>query len=179
MSLASDQATAEEAAGEFAWIPDQLHRSRSRLASLMARHQIESYSDFLQRSVDEPEWFWQAVDRDLDLQWIHPYSKVLDASQGAEWPHWFVGGSFNFVQNCVDRHALGTRANELALIWVGDDGDECWLTYRELYEDVNRFAAGLLELGVQKGDRVGLFMPMIPETAIALFACGKIGAIAI
>jgi len=145
----------------------------------MGEHGIDSYADFYRRSVEDPQWFWAAVDHDLDLQWTRPYSRVLDTADGIQWPHWFVDGRINYVQNCVDRHALGGLGDEMALIWVGEDEDERWLTYRELYERVNRFAAGLLELGVDKGDRIGLFMPMIPETAIALLACGKIGAVAV
>jgi len=167
------------AGGGFAWRPTERHIERSRLLKLMARHGVGSYHEFYRRSVEYPEWFWAAVVDDLELVWLNPYSRVLDLRDGVEWPHWFVDGRFNYVQNCVDRHALGKLSGETALIWVGENGDERWLTYRELYERVNCFAAGLKELGVGVGDRVGLFMPMIPETAIALFACGKIGAIAI
>jgi acetyl-CoA synthetase len=146
---------------------------------MMVRHGIDSYPEFYRKSVEDPEWFWAGVADDLELKWTRPYSRVLDVSEGAAWPRWFVDGRFNYVQNCVDRHALGENANSTAIIWVGEDGDERWLTYRQLYERVNRFAASLRELGVGKGDRVGVFMPMLVETAIALFACGKIGAIAI
>lgn len=166
-------------AREEAWRPTDLHLGRSRLLKLMAAHGIDSYAEFYRRSVDDPEWFWEAVERHLDLRWSRPYSKVFDTSRGVEWPRWFVDGHFNYVLNCVDRHALDEPAEDLAIIWVGEDGDERWLTYWELYQCVNRFASGLLELGVEKGDRIGLFMPMIPETAIALFACGKIGAVAV
>jgi acetyl-CoA synthetase len=161
------------------WRPTDSHLSRSRLMKMMASHGIESYPDFYRRSVESPEWFWAAVCEDLDLKWQQPFSRVLDLTDGPQWPHWFVDGHFNYVQNCVDRWALAEGSAEVALIWVSEDGDERWLTYREVYERVNRFAAGLRELGVGKGDRVGLFMPMLLETAIALFACGKIGAIAI
>jgi acetyl-CoA synthetase len=145
----------------------------------MDHHGLASYASLLKRSIDDPVWFWSAVDRDLDLEWIRPYDAVLDLSGGPQWPRWFAGGNFNWVQNGLDRHATGARSSERAIIWVGDDGDERWLTYYELYEHVNRFALGLRELGVTKGDRVGLFLPMIPETVVALMACGKIGAVAI
>lgn len=164
---------------EVVWRPGRRHLERSRLLRLMRQHGIEDYSDFYRRSIDDPRWFWQAVDDDLDLQWIESYGQVLDLSDGVQWPHWYAGGRFNYVQNCVDRHALSDLATSHALIWISDDGDERWLTYRDLYERVNRFAIGLREIGVEKGDRVAIFMPMLPETAIALFACGKIGAIAI
>lgn len=167
------------AEAQIIWRPNDRHVKRSRLIKLMARHRIDSYEEFYKRSIDDPEWFWSAVADDFDLQWIRPYDRVLDLSDGPEWPHWYVGGRFNYVQNCVDRHALGEQANQPAIIWVGENGDERLLTYRDLYERVNRFALGLLELGVGRGDRIAIFMPMIPETAVALFACGKIGAVAI
>ncbi len=164
---------------EVVWRPGQRHLSRSRLLSMMADHGIATYPEFYARSVQDPEWFWSAVDRDLGLVWRKPYDRVLDLSDGVEWPHWFVNGRMNYVDSCVDRHASGPLATQDAIVWIGEEGDERRLTYRQLNEQVNRLAGGLRALGVAKGDRVALFLPMVPETAIALFACGKIGAIAI
>ncbi len=145
----------------------------------MAAQGIDAYPDFYRRSVEDPEWFWSTVAQDLNLCWNRPYDRVLDLADGVQWPHWFAGGRLNYVENCVDRHALGAMADQMAIIWVGDDGDERWLTYRELYERVNRLGAALRRLGIEEGDRVALFLPMIPETAIALLAIGRIGAIVI
>ncbi len=164
---------------EVVWRPTEEHLSRSRLLRLMDQEGIGSYPDFYRRSIQDPDWFWKLVSDDLDLVWKQPYDRVLDLSQGVEWPRWYTGGRLNYVENCVDRHAHGDLRGSQAIVWVGEDGDERWLTYGELAERVNRLAGGLKSLGVGKGDRVAVFMPMVPETAMALFACGKIGAIAI
>jgi acetyl-CoA synthetase len=116
--------------------------------------------------------FWEEQARALD--WITPWSKTL------EWkvPHaqWFVGGQLNVSANCVDRH-LATRRNQAALIWEGEPGDKRTLTYWELHREVGRAANALKALGVKKGDRVAIYLPMIPEAAIAMLACTRIGAV--
>ncbi|MDQ2745525.1 MAG: acetate--CoA ligase [Chloroflexota bacterium] len=144
----------------------------------MRLHHIPSYQEFYKRSIDDPEWFWEAVVRDeLDLEWFRPYDRVLELPDGPAWPRWFAGGEFNYVANAVDRHARGERANQIAITWEGEEGAVRNLTYRELESAVNRLAGGLRELGIAKGDRVGIFMPLAPETAIATLACSKLGAI--
>jgi acetyl-CoA synthetase len=169
--------TTESAAG-IAWQPTEEYRARSRLLRLMRRHGIERYEEFYRRSIEDLEWFWEAVVADdLALEWSRPYQRILDLGDGPAWPHWFVGGRFNYVLNAVDRHARGEAGGRSAVIWEGEDGATRRLTYRELQEEVNRCSAGLRELGVGKGDRVGIFMPMVPETAIATLACSRIGAI--
>jgi acetyl-CoA synthetase len=125
-----------------------------------------------QRAHDDPEDFWAEAAARLD--WFKPWDKVLewDAPQAK----WFVGGQLNASYNCVDRHNASWRRNKAAIIWEGEPGDTRVLTYRDLYREVNRAAAALLDLGVRKGDRVALYMPMIPELPIALLACARIGA---
>ncbi|HLJ67425.1 MAG TPA: acetate--CoA ligase [Chloroflexota bacterium] len=167
-----------EATPDITWEPGPRQLERSRLQALMRRHGIDTYADFYARSIDDPEWFWEAVVRDeLELVWSRPYDRVLDLSDGPAWPHWFVGGRLNYVANAVDRHVTGDRGGAAALIWEGEEGTTRTLTYRELQREVNRVAGGLRELGLEKGDRVAIFMPMIPETAIATLACSKVGAI--
>ena len=121
----------------------------------------------------DQEAFWAA--RANELEWIKPWDKVL------EWnpPHakWFTGGTINASVNCVDRHAKGERKHAPALIWEGEPGDERTLTYATLSAEVNRFANGLRSLGVAKGDRVAIYLPMSPEAAISMLACARIGAI--
>ena len=104
--------------------------------------------------------YWDLAAKDLGLDWREPYSQALDLSHGAPWAEWFVDGGFNYVANALDRHANGERRNQLAVIWEGDDGAVRKLTYRELFVETNRFANALRSLGVGKGDRVGIFMPM-------------------
>ena len=110
-----------------------------------------------------------------ELEWMTPWATVL------EWklPHakWFSGGRLNVSSNCLDRHLLGARRNKAAIIWEGEPGDRRVLTYWELHQDVCRAANALKALGVQKGDRVAIYLPMIPEAAIAMLACARIGAV--
>ncbi len=121
----------------------------------------------------DPEGWWARWASELD--WFEPWTKVL------EWtpPHarWFVGGKLNVAHNCLDRHLEGARGNQAALIWEGEPGDTRTLTYRELHREVSKFASALKGLGVEKGDRVAIYLPMIPEAAIAMLACARIGAI--
>ncbi|HSE68151.1 MAG TPA: AMP-binding protein, partial [Gemmatimonadales bacterium] len=117
--------------------------------------------------------FWE--DQARALEWIKPWKTVL------EWtpPHakWFVGGQLNVSSNCLDRHLSGPRRNKAAIIWEGEPGDRRVLTYWELHREVNRCANALKALGVTRGDRVAIYLPMIPEAAIAMLACARIGAV--
>jgi acetyl-CoA synthetase len=145
----------------------------------MHRHGIQTYAELVARSVNDPAWFWDATVRDLDIRFSKPYTHVLDLSGGIEWPRWFVGGEYNYVHDAVDKWTVErSGASEAqALIWEGEDGEVRTLTYREIHSAVNRAANALKSLGVGKGDRVGIFMPMLPETAIAVLAVSKIGAV--
>jgi acetyl-CoA synthetase len=117
--------------------------------------------------------FWADFAR--ELHWFKPWKKVL------EWKppkaKWFVGGKLNASVNCLDRHLEGPRRNKAALIWEGEPGDQRVLTYRELHREVSKFANVLKKLGIKKGDRVTLYLPMIPELPVAMLACARIGAI--
>src|ERR1700730_17842861 len=110
-----------------------------------------------------------------ELDWFKPWRKVLDWKPPRA--KWFVGGKLNVSVNCVDRHAAGPRRNKAALVWEGEPGDQRTITYRELLREVGKFANVLKSLGVGKGDRVTLYMPMIPELPVAMLACARIGAI--
>jgi acetyl-CoA synthetase len=168
---------APKSGSEIIWRPDPATASRSRIARFMAAHGISSLAELQQRSVADPEWYWDAVSRDLGLSWARPYRRVLDASRGPAWPRWFEGGLLNFTENCVDRHASGPRRSKAALIWEGDDGQTRTLTYAELAREVNRLANALRRLGVGRGDTVGVFLPMSPEAAIATLAVARLGAV--
>ena len=121
----------------------------------------------------DPEAFWARFAS--ELEWSRPWSRVLDWSDP---PHakWFVGGRINVSVNCIDRHIRGARRNKAALIWEGEPGDRRTLTYFDLYRQVSAFANVLKALGVTKGDRVAIYMPLVPELAIAMLACARIGA---
>jgi acetyl-CoA synthetase len=120
----------------------------------------------------DPERYWESWAEELD--WFRKWDKVL------EWtpPHakWFLGGQLNVAHNCLDRHLEGPRRNKAALIWEGEPGDVRTYTYWDLHREVCRFASALKGLGVEKGDRVAIYLPMIPEAAIAMLACARIGA---
>jgi len=129
------------------------------------------------RSIEDNEGFWAEQAQNID--WITPFSKVKDVSFARDdvRVRWFYDGSLNVCHNCVDRH-LDKKADDVAIIWEGDDpARDLSITYRELHERVCRFANVLKDIGAKKGDRVTIYMPMIPEAAIAMLACARIGAV--
>jgi acetyl-CoA synthetase len=135
------------------------------------------YNEMYAQSVEDPEAFWGEHGKRID--WIKPYTEVKDVSYAHEDVHvrWYHDGTLNASVNCLDRH-LATRGDQTAIIWEGDDpGDSKALTYRELYEEVCRFSNVLKANGAKKGDRVTIYLPMIPEIAVAVLACARIGAI--
>src|SRR5213594_1273581 len=121
----------------------------------------------------DPEAFWAKFAR--ELEWSRPWDRILDWRP----PHakWFVGGQLNVSVNCVDRHARGARRNKAALIWEGEPGDRRTLTYFDLFRQVSAFSNVLKSLGLKKGDRIAIYLPLIPELAIAMLACARIGAV--
>ncbi len=159
------------------WRPDPGQVQRSNVQRLMDRHGIGTYDELLRRSVEDVAWFWDAVVRDLGIDWYQPYEKVVDLSRGVPWATWFRGARMNVANDCVDKHAVGDRRDQPAVIWEGEEGATRTLTYADLQREVNRFAHALAGLGVGKGDRVGLFLPMIPETVVAIMAVAKLGAV--
>lgn len=138
---------------------------------------VENYAEQYERSIDDPEGFWRAEAARLD--WMKPFTKVKDVSFEPQNLHikWFEDGTLNVSVNCIDRH-LPLHAERVALIWESDDGKESKkITYQELHDEVCRFANVLKSCGVKKGDRVTLYLPMIPEAVYAMLACARIGAV--
>jgi acetyl-CoA synthetase len=133
---------------------------------------LEQYQQLYERAKADPEAFWAELAAS-ELHWFQPWETVLEWQP--PFAKWFVGGKLNIAYNCLDRH-LATRGDKTALIWEGEPGDSRRLTYAELHREVCQFANALKQLGVQKGDRVGIYMPMIPEATIAMLACARIGA---
>ncbi len=134
---------------------------------------FDEYEALCKRADADPDAFWAECAR--NLHWFKPFSKTL------EWnfpnAKWFVGGTINAAYNCLDRHLDGPRRNKAALIWEGEPGDSRVLTYQMLADEVGRCANALKSLGVKDGDRVAIYMPLVPEAAIAMLACARIGAI--
>jgi len=138
---------------------------------------LDDYEEMYERSVTDNEAFWAEAGRRLD--WMHPYTQIKDVSYQRDDVHirWYHDGTLNVCHNCVDRH-LPQRANQTAIIWESDDPTKHKkITYGQLHEAVCRFANTLKKLGVQRGDRVTIYMPMIPEAAMAMLACARIGAV--
>ena len=146
--------------------PSEAFRQAARI------NRLEDYEALYRESLEQPEQFWSRVAS--ELHWFKPWDKVL------EWnppnAKWFIGGQLNLSYNCLDRH-LATRGNKAAIIFEGEPGDSRILTYQQLHREVSKFANVLKGLGVQKGDRVTIYLPMIAEAAIAMLACARIGAV--
>jgi len=147
------------------------------LNRLIAQHGLKDYPDFLARSITDPEWFWRATLEDIGWIWTEPFESVLDLERGRPWARWFTGGRTNLTLNALDRQVTNGRGDQLAMVSDAEDGQVAGYTYSELQREVNRFAGGLARLGVAPGDRVGVYLPMIPEVVIAILAIPKIGAI--
>lgn len=163
----------------IAWWPDPDTVQKSALGHFMAQHHITTYEELLERSRDVT-WFWDAFIQFADIQFYQPYTEVVNLSQGLPFPRWFRGGQINVVHNVLDKWAMHPQAAQRpALFWEGEDGDRRRLSFSELYQAANQAAHALQSLGLQRGDRVGLYMPLIPETVIALFAAYKIGAVVV
>ena len=134
------------------------------------------YEQWYQESIEHPEKFWAARAKEL-VHWSKPWTKVLDCDFPKGKISWFEGAELNVSYNCIDKH-LSERGDQIAIIWEGDDpSQDKKISYKELHEQVCRLANGLKSRGVKKGDRVCIYMPMIPEAAYAMLACTRIGAI--
>ena len=161
----------DPAAAEFS---DLLREDRTfpPTEAFRARAHVRDESIYAEAERD-PEAFWAGFAS--ELEWSTPWTQILDWQP----PHakWFVGGKLNASVNCVDRHVRGARRNKAAIIWEGEPGDRRTLTYHDLHRAVSQFANVMKSLGVAKGDRVALYLPLIPELAIAMLACARIGAV--
>ncbi len=133
---------------------------------------LDEYEKLYQRSIDDPEGFW--AEQAQGLHWFRKWDKVLEWQE--PFAKWFVGAKTNISYNCLDRHLTTWRKNKAALIWEGEPGDSRVLTYQDLHREVCKFANVLKSLGIKAGDRVIIYMPQVPEAAIAMLACARIGA---
>ncbi|RMG48063.1 MAG: acetyl-coenzyme A synthetase, partial [Acidobacteria bacterium] len=147
--------------------PPPEFQARARLKSM------DEYRRLYAESIEQPETFWGRVAE--ELPWIQRWERVLDWSEAPR-AKWFVGGKLNASAVCLDQH-LEERGDKIAIRWEGEPGDTRNLTYRELHAEVSRMANALKARGIGKGDRVAIYMPMIPELAMAVLACARIGAI--
>ena len=137
---------------------------------------LEEYEDIYKRSIDDPEGFWSEIAEE-HITWFKKWDKVLEWNFEKPDIKWFIGGKLNVSYNCLDRFINTPIRNKAAIIWEGDDGSYKTYTYQQLYYEVNRFANVLKKNGIKKGDRITIYLPMIPELPIAMLACARIGAI--
>src|SRR5689334_12614602 len=162
---------------DYAWTPGDDYVANANVTRLMRTHGLATIDDLRRRSVNDVEWFWDAVVKDLGIEFSTPYADVLDDSQGAPWAKWFTGGRINLVWNCVDRWSDGPSRHQIAVIGESETGNVRALTFADLRREVDMAAAGLREAGIGKGDAVAVYMPMVPEAVVAAYAIAKIGAI--
>jgi len=144
----------------------------SNIKKFMDEHGIADMEALYEKAKDQ-DWFWGELSKELD--WFEDWDKVV--SGDPPYYKWFAGGKTNIVHNALDRHIKAGKADKVAYIWEGEMGQVREITYGDLYEEVNRIANGLKSLGIKRGDRVGIYLPMIPELPMAMLACAKIGAI--
>jgi acetyl-CoA synthetase len=163
--------------GEIVWKPTRAHIEQANLTKFMRMHNIADYDELMKRSTEDIAWFTDAVLDFLDIQFHEPYSKVVDFPRGIQFPTWCVDAKMNIVHNCVDKYQESGVRDQVAVSWEGEEGVKRTLTYEELYKKVNKTANALRSLGLGKGDAIGIFMPMVPEIAVALLAIAKIGGI--
>lgn len=171
--------TASAAADPIVWQPRPEQVASTALAGFMRAHRIPDYDALVRRSNAEPEWYWDAVIRRFAISFFKPYEKIMDANKGAPWTEWCVGGEMNMSESCLDRHRGTATMSKEAVIWESEDGRTRSWTYAELIDETGRLAAGLSALGFGRGDAIGIFLPMLPETVAAFFAIARIGAIAV
>lgn len=165
-------------AEDAVWHPRKEDLDRSRLAASMKRWGFSDLETFHRATVERPDWFWPAAAEDLGLTLRGTRTAVRDESRGHAFPKWFTGQTTNVVWSCLERHAQDERlADREAVVYEGDMGQRRALTFRQLQKEVDNFAGALKAVGVGKGDCVTIFIPPVPEAAVALLGCAKIGAI--
>lgn len=158
------------------WEPAREFIERANVWRFMQKLGFDDREAFLAWSRESNEEFWDAMVREAKIEWFTPYQRVLDASAGPEWAKWFVGGRLNIAHNCLDRHAALSRP---AILCEGENGATRSLTFDELRRTTNRLANAMKAMGLERGDRVALVMPMVPEIVAILYAAFKLGLIVV
>lgn len=161
----------------YAWRPTEAFRDATNWRAFLKAEGLADYPELDRRAREQPEWFWDALLRHLDIRFHRPYSSVLDLSDGLPWPKWCVGATMNMTESLLDRHLEAGRGSREALVWESEEGAVRRLTYAELAERVNRLASGLESLGMGPGDAVGVYLPMTVEVAVAFLALARLGCV--
>ncbi|MDN5846063.1 MAG: AMP-binding protein [Candidatus Nitrosocosmicus sp.] len=159
-----------------------INSSKSELAKdnnlirFMEKNKIDTLEDLLLKSIENVDWYWKAVNEDLGIKWREPFYKVVEAQKGIPWCEWFVGGKCNIIDNVIQSN-INKHPNKTAFIFVNQDGIKKELSFKELELRVNVFANALRDIGVKKGDVVGVYLPMRMESFVAIYAISKLGAV--
>src|SRR5580765_1166588 len=164
------------AVSEVVWRPDRATVEHANATRLVRRAGVADFAELVRRSQEDPAWFWPLAVEDLGLEFSQPWTQLFDDSRGPAWTTWFVGATLNIAHNCVHRWAA-SRPDGIAAVGLAEDGARREVTFAELSCDVTRLAEQLVSLGVEPGDRVGIFLPMSPEVAVASHAVAHVGAI--
>lgn len=160
------------------WIPNENYIQNTRLYKWMSQLGFKNYDQFYQKSIDDTSWFWNEVVKEIGIEWSKPYSETVEFHRGIKYPNWFPNGKLNIIQTAINKWANDKKTkNTKALIAVGDNGEENSFTFFELKQQIDKAAIGLQQLGIKKGDVIAIYLPMIPETVIAMMAISNIGAI--
>ncbi|PSL45178.1 acetyl-CoA synthetase [Salsuginibacillus halophilus] len=163
---------------EPVWFPSETYQESTRLYQWMKDLGYGDYDTFQADAVTDIDWFWHEAERALGVEWKKPYEQAADTSEGYAWPTWFRGGALNVTETAVEKWAAREDTkNQPAIIWEAETNETRQYTFQELEDAVNEAAAGLQVHGIERGDVVALYMPMVPETLVAMLACSKIGAI--
>lgn len=160
---------------QFIFVPSSSQMARSNIGRFMKKHSISNWCQLIEKANSDIEWYWNAVNEHLGIEWFRKYDKTYDSQTGIPWTKWFLNGKCNIVVNAIDRHAK-KQPDKVAYIFANEQGSKK-ITYRELDEQVSRLAGALTRNGVKKGDVIAIYLPMIPEAFYAILACSKIGAV--
>ena len=164
---------------EVAWEPSPGSFEQSPVGRMAKRHGLSTIEEVFRKASQDPNWYWQAASEDVGVRWLREYDEICDLSDGVEFPRFFAGGKLNWSDYAVDRWVDEGRGSSRAIYWEGDDGQCLEFTYLELQGLVNQAAGALNEIGVSRGDPVGIVLPMIPEAIVAMLAIARIGALAV
>jgi len=166
-----------EFGGSIVWHPSPSYTEDAHLTRFMRRYGVEDFAELMKRSTQDVAWFTNAVLEYLDIRFYQPYTQVIDLNRGIAWPGWCIDGKLNIISSCLEKYIGTANEKRIALISETEEEQVCHLTYGELWRKVNQAANGLRQIGLGKGDVIGLFMPMTCEIVIAFLAIAKIGGI--
>ena len=160
----------------FLYAPIDQKSIYSNISHFMRKYEIADYSQLIQKSSENIEWYWNAVNEYLNLEWFQKYDQLFDSSNGIPFTRWFINGKCNIIANVIDKHAK-CQPDKIAFIFENEKGDIRKVSYKELETEVKLVACALKNAGIKKGEVVGIYLPMIPEAFFSIFACSKIGAV--